>query len=69
MDSKDRLWFFSWYSGMPLIFAYDLKKNELVLEKYNLGELIKNYFEIGGFLEQKNGTVWVRGLGSVWPLS
>jgi hypothetical protein len=48
---------------MPLIYAYDLKKNELVLEKYNLGELLKNYFEVGGFLEQKNGTVWVRGLG------
>jgi len=27
MDANDRLWFFSWYSGMPLIFAYDLKKN------------------------------------------
>ena len=63
MDSKDRLWFFSWYSGIPLIYAYDLKKNELILEKYNLGEIIKNYFEIGGFLDQKNGTVWVRGLG------
>jgi hypothetical protein len=53
---------------MPLIYAYDLKKNELILEKYNLGEIIKNYFEIGGFLDQKNGTVGVRDWG-VWPVS
>ena len=63
MDSKNRLWFFSWFSGMPLIYAYDIKKNELVLEKYDLGDVLKNYYEIGGFLEQKNGTIWVRGLG------
>jgi signal transduction histidine kinase/ligand-binding sensor domain-containing protein len=63
IDSKNRLWFFSWSSGMPLLYAYDLKKNEFELERYNLGESIKSYFEVGGFLEQKNGTVWVRGLG------
>jgi hypothetical protein len=69
MDSKDRLWFFSWYTGIPLIYAYDLKKNELLLEKYNLGEIIKNYFEIGGFLDQKNGTCMGKGTWSVWPVS
>lgn len=62
VDSKGRLWFFSWYLGMPKIFAYDLKRNEVVVNGYDMGPLIQNYFEIGGFYEQKNGTIWVRGL-------
>jgi ligand-binding sensor domain-containing protein/two-component sensor histidine kinase len=62
-DNKDRIWFYSWSQGTPLIYAYDLKNNEPVLDKYNLGAFTKNYFEIGGFLLQKNGTIWVRGLG------
>src|SRR5262249_22599572 len=40
MDSKDRLWFFSWGMltshgwdvGGPLIYSYDLKKNEALLD-------------------------------------
>lgn len=69
MDSKGRFWFFSWASetshgwdiGMPLIYLYDLKKNDTLLNGYHFGRLLKNYFEVGGFLEQKNGTIWVRG--------
>jgi signal transduction histidine kinase/ligand-binding sensor domain-containing protein len=62
IDKKSRFWFFSWHAGMPLIYIYDLKKSEVILKNYNLGDLVQKYFEIGGFLEQKNGTVWVRGL-------
>lgn len=64
IDHKSRLWFFSWSKvTVPLIYIYDLKKNEIILENYNLGGQIHKYFEIGGFLEQRNGTIWVRGLG------
>lgn len=62
-DDNNRVWFYSWYIGTPLIYAYDLKNKQPVLEKCNLGVISKNYFEIGGFLLQKNGTLWVRGLG------
>ena len=62
MDSKGRLWFDSWFGGTPLIYAYDLKRNETVIDKYSLGYFTKNYFEISGFLQQRNGTIWVKGL-------
>ena len=62
-DKKHRLWFFSWYGGMPKVYVYDLKNDQIVVNGYDFLPAIKNYFEIGGFLEQKNGTIWVRGLG------
>ena|SRR5205814_4343396 len=58
-----QVWFTSWGSGSPFVHAYDINKNEVVLDHYNLIASLKKYHEIGGFLEQKNGTIWVRGLG------
>jgi len=62
-DSRDRLWFETWEGGTDLIYAYDVKKNELLLYKYNMAALLKNYFELRGFIEQKDGTIWANGSG------
>jgi len=62
-DSKGRLWFESWAGGTDLIYAYDVKKNEILFEKYYLDILKKNYYELRSFLEQKNGTIWISGMG------
>jgi ligand-binding sensor domain-containing protein len=61
-DSRNRLWFATWREGTNLIYAYDIKRNEAVLEKYSPGVTLKNYYEVRGFLEQKNGTIWIHGL-------
>ncbi|HET9823745.1 MAG TPA: two-component regulator propeller domain-containing protein, partial [Chitinophagaceae bacterium] len=62
-DSKNRVWFDSWVVGTNMIFAYDLKHNNIVINRYSLAGLLKNYFELNGFVQQKNGTIWVNGLG------
>ena len=46
-----------------MIFAYDLKQHKILLKSIICRDLLKSYFEISGFLEQKNGTIWVKGLG------
>ena len=63
LDQKGRLWFDTWEDGMPSIYVYDLKKKEPVLEKQRLTMLVNVYHESRGFLEQKDGTIWVNGLG------
>jgi ligand-binding sensor domain-containing protein len=63
LDDHDRLWFNFWNGGIPAIYAYDTRKNEIILDKYNLIKELGVYHEIGGFLQQRNGTIWIRGLG------
>jgi signal transduction histidine kinase/ligand-binding sensor domain-containing protein len=60
-DRQGRLWFDTWL-GTPTIFAYDLKKNETVLDRYDLVSLLEGYHETKGFLERKDGSIWVKGL-------
>ena len=62
-DSHNRVWFHTWIGGTDVIYAYDLKQHKILLENYNLSHQVKNYFELSGFIEQKNGTIWVKGLG------
>lgn len=60
-DKQDRLWFDCWIGGRPLIFLYDLKKKAFILENYILD--IRDYFETRGYLQQRDGSIWIRGLG------
>ncbi len=60
-DKQNRLWFDAWL-GSPAIFCYDLKKNEPVLEQYYLVSISGGYYETRGFLEQKDSTIWIKGL-------
>jgi Signal transduction histidine kinase len=63
IDSKQRLWFFNWHpaGGGPYIHCFDLLRNRTVLMKYDFAPLIKEYHEPAGMLEQRNGTIWIRG--------
>ncbi len=63
IDRSGRLWFDSWSGGVPLIYCYDLRNDRTVVNGYNLGGLTHGYIEVTGFLQQKDGTVWVKGLG------
>lgn len=61
-DKQGRVWFDAWI-GAPRIYAFDLKKKEKVLEFNTSNNLAHNYHEVKGFLEQKNGDIWIKGLG------
>ena len=61
IDKRSRLWFDAWM-GSPAIFIYDLKKNEPVLDRYDLISTVDGYHETSGFLEQQDGTIWIKGL-------
>ncbi len=59
-DKQNRVWFVYWKGG-PTIFLYDLKKNEKILDQYSL-PIIGTYHEVSGFLQQKDGSIWLKGL-------
>ncbi len=60
-DKTGRLWFDAWLDGAT-VFAYDLNKNEPVLDHYDFVSIIDGYYETKGFFEQSDSTVWVKGL-------
>jgi signal transduction histidine kinase/ligand-binding sensor domain-containing protein len=65
VDSKRRIWFEHWPpdSGAPFIYAFDLLQRLPVFEKYNLIPLVKRYVEPRWMIEQKDGSIWLSGLG------
>ena len=63
IDNKGRLWYQIWPSyGGPYLYCYDLRKDKMILDKYFLGFITKMYHEPWGVVQQKDGTIWVRGL-------
>ncbi len=60
-DKKHRLWFNAWGPGFPYLYCYDLKKKSWLLYQYSFFPVLKSYFELYGFFEQQDSTVWVRG--------
>ncbi|HUP13706.1 MAG TPA: two-component regulator propeller domain-containing protein, partial [Niastella sp.] len=63
LDSKHRLWFVSWPPtvGCPSFYCYNLTNNTTILKNYSFLPLVKEYHEPSGMMEQKNGTVWIKG--------
>jgi ligand-binding sensor domain-containing protein/signal transduction histidine kinase len=62
-DRKQRLWFIEWgIRPFPHIYCYDVKINKPVVEKAALISSLKTYHEIRGFFQQRDGTVWIKGL-------
>jgi ligand-binding sensor domain-containing protein len=61
IDNQQRLWFDAW-TGAPSFYCYDLKKREVVLEKYDFTSIANGYHETRGLLQQMDGTIWVKGL-------
>jgi len=59
-DQKGRAWFFCWSTVYPNIFCFDTKTKQLA--KYELLTSIRAYHETHAFFEQRDGSIWVRGL-------
>jgi ligand-binding sensor domain-containing protein len=63
VDNKDRLWFDSWETGASMVYCYDTKNNSTVLYRYSFQPLVNTYHELKGLLEQRNGDIWISGMG------
>ncbi|MFC0771944.1 ligand-binding sensor domain-containing protein [Terrimonas alba] len=61
IDKQERLWFDAWL-GAACLYAFDLKKKEVILNKYSFVPIIDGYHELRGLLQQKDGTIWIKGL-------
>jgi ligand-binding sensor domain-containing protein/two-component sensor histidine kinase len=61
VDKQERLWFDAWVD-LPLLFCFDLKKKEVVLDRYSFLPLVNDYHELRGILQQRDGTIWIKGL-------
>ncbi len=61
-DNSGRLWFDIWID-FPRIYAYDTRKDETVLANYDFLAATGGYHEVHGFLQQKDSSIWVVGLG------
>lgn len=61
-DKDGRLWFDTW-DGYPRLYCYDVRKNQVILDKYDILAIVSGYHETHGFLQQKDGSIWLHGLG------
>jgi ligand-binding sensor domain-containing protein/signal transduction histidine kinase len=62
-DKQGRCWFITWGSqGFPYVSCYHPASNQYIIDKADFTYL-KTYYELQGFFQQQDGTVWVRGLG------
>lgn len=62
-DSNNRLWYNYWSATFPYINAYDLKTQKLILKNYEFTRKVYAYYETHSMMQQKDGTIWLRGLG------
>ncbi len=60
-DTNDRFWFTSWGPGIPLIYCWDLKNQKWILNKAEFHTELKTYYEVNGFFQQCDGTIWAKG--------
>ncbi|MBN8672564.1 MAG: hypothetical protein J0L56_00440 [Chitinophagales bacterium] len=61
-DKGGRLWFDTW-DEFPRLYCYDYNRGQFILDRYDILLLTGAYHEIHGFLQQRDGSVWVYGLG------
>ncbi|OJW35577.1 MAG: hypothetical protein BGO54_04515 [Sphingobacteriales bacterium 46-32] len=62
-DKSKRLWFNYWGPGFPYVNCYNPKKQQFLLQKFEFITQIKSYYETHGFMQQQDGTIWLRGVG------
>lgn len=60
-DRKGRLWFTSWDRKYFYISCFDFKGQRPYINQHGFVSTFKSYYEINGFLEQEDGTVWIKG--------
>lgn len=59
-DQKGRLWFYWWQTVFPYVYCYDLKKD--TYQRFELLSQLRSYHEVHDFFEQRDGTIWARGV-------
>ncbi len=62
-DQKNRLWVTAWLHDSPRVYCLNLQTGEFELAGLNFLPELKTYHEVHGFLEQRDGTIWINGLG------
>lgn len=60
-DRKGRLWFTNWDTRFSYIYCFDIKNQQPYIEKHGFVSTFESYYEINGFHEQVDGTVWFKG--------
>lgn len=60
-DKNDRFWFTSWGPGIPLIYCWDLRNQKWIMNKAEFHTELKTYYEVKGFFQQCDGTIWTKG--------
>lgn len=65
IDNKGRTWCDVWLDGKknqgPQVYAYDPSGNSVGSYKESIDNATKGYHSINGFLQQKNGDIWLYG--------
>jgi ligand-binding sensor domain-containing protein/signal transduction histidine kinase len=61
-DKKGRVWMVSWQmdGAFPKAIRFDPNGKQQV-HTYDFSQALKTYHEIHGFLQQRDGSIWVRG--------
>jgi len=62
-DKKGRCWFQRWGAGFPEIYYFDTLDKSYEFHKFEFITTLKTYYETGQFFEQKDGSMWIRGMG------
>jgi ligand-binding sensor domain-containing protein len=60
-DKNSRFWFSSADTSYSYIYCWDTRNNKPYLDNYNFIETFKSYYEVNGFFQQRDGTLWMRG--------
>ncbi len=62
-DAKGRFWFDNWAAKIvPHAVYYDIHKPVDSLHRFQFINAVKTYHETGGFMQQTDGRIWVKGL-------
>lgn len=71
IDSKERLWFVTWPTGIPapFVYAYSLKENKPFITRSDIAAAWKGYSEPNHFTEQKDGRIILTGTPCVLEFS
>lgn len=62
-DQQGRVWFDWWRGAGPELSCYDTRNQVLIYGHYNFGGMVRGYHELKGMMQQRDGTLWIRGLG------
>jgi ligand-binding sensor domain-containing protein len=63
IDREGRLWFDNWEKGYSGLYAYDLRNHVMIHDSYSFLPQVKGYHELKGVIQQRNGDIWIKGLG------